>query len=275
VGALLLLLLLLLPADSGRAQEGIQTFYTYDSAGRVTRVDRVDGTGVVVRDEYRYDPAGNLLERRKTTGDEWHLAVKKPAKGGWVLLVSATGTVSGIGADTERGFYVITGTLVLEEKAVTGSLTLENADTGASLATFTLGKSKVKRKSGDPVKLVLKSPSTDASGALKAMGVPLEGSRLGFAGRFTSEKNKVKVGKKKKALGPVTFGPDSTGPCISGITEALSGRLIRDPKGKAYGSITHEGKTYAVAGRLKDDAKSVKAKTSKGASEKFSVKLKR
>lgn len=54
---------LVLMLGAGAAQAG-ETSYTYDSLGRVTRVQYPDG-GVV---EYDYDKAGNRIEVRRTAG---------------------------------------------------------------------------------------------------------------------------------------------------------------------------------------------------------------
>jgi YD repeat-containing protein len=56
-----LILCLALCAGASFAQ-GVN--YTYDNAGRLTRVDYDNGTSIV----YVYDPAGNLLSRTVTTG---------------------------------------------------------------------------------------------------------------------------------------------------------------------------------------------------------------
>lgn len=54
---------LLVMLGAGSAQAG-ETLYTYDSLGRVTRVQYPDG-GVV---EYSYDSAGNRIQVSRTAG---------------------------------------------------------------------------------------------------------------------------------------------------------------------------------------------------------------
>ncbi len=236
--------------------------YAYDAAGRLVRV--ADGTGRFVL--YRYDPAGNL--RGSVTRRVWHVSVKKPAKGAWVLQHAPDGTLEGHGADDQRGFYALTGSL---DDSGEGAIQLRDPDTAAVLASFTLSGSSasVSSDTGASVKLVLKGPD-----GIAATGLAPRGALGGFRGTYASAKNQIRAGAAKLPLGRVDFVEEGTRAGVTLVDGALDGILVRDARGKAYGEIRYEGSTYRVASRLKDGAKTVKAKTGKGAPERLLLKVK-
>lgn len=86
--ASILLLFAFIP-QVGRAQTPITFQYFYDNLGQLTRV--VDSTGVVV--EYVYDPAGNVLQVKRTAGAPGALSIFSftPSQGGPLTTVTIRG----------------------------------------------------------------------------------------------------------------------------------------------------------------------------------------
>jgi YD repeat-containing protein len=244
---------------------GPRRILAYDGAGRLVRVG--DGSGTFV--SYTWDAAGNSTA---SAGRRyWHAAVKKPAKGAWVFSLDDAGNLEGTGADGTRGVFELLGTLDLE--AGTGSVELHTID-GPSLGTFTIDS--VKGKGGTPAAPDSFSATGDSPtlGSLALTAVTPTGGLNGFSGSFGNAKNLAKVGTAKHTLSRVTFssaGDPGEGSTLSG---PMTGLLVRDPKGLAYGTVQFDEATYLVSGKLKNGAKSVKLKSGKGAPVKFQMAVK-
>jgi len=236
--------------------------YAYDAAGRLVRVG--DGTGRFAL--YRYDAAGNLLGT--VSRRIWQVSVKKPAKGAWILHQAPDGTLDGHGADDQRGFYDLSGSL---DPDGNGTLEFRDPDTALVIDTFTLAGSlpSENKKTGGFKSLVFKGPD-----GISAVGLPPEGALGGFRGSYGNSRNTVKAGKSRFALGRVDFVEEGTRAGVTVLGGALRGLLVRDRKGKAFGEVEYDGTTYRVAAKLKDGARSVKAKTGKGAPVKLLVTVK-
>jgi len=246
--------------------------YEYDAAGRLVRVG--DGSGRLL--VYDYEPGGDV--RSTALARFWHVALKKPAKGAWVLAVDDQGKVTGTGADDRLGIYALAGTIDLGGASggeVTGTVELRDGDSGALLGEFVLAKSKTKadRRTGAIGKLVLKSTPGDAIGRLKAVGVLPGPAFAAFAGRFEGAKSVVTVGATRTPLAAVRFVAEGTRPAVSRLAGALSGVLVRDPAGRAYGNVDVGAGPVRVTGRLKDGAKAVRLKSVRGAATRLKAVL--
>lgn len=246
---------------------GVRRIHSYDAAGRLVRTG--DGNGNFV--SYAWDGSGNSTATPARRW--WHASMKKPTKGAWVFSVSGDGSVEGWGADGERGFYALSGDLDLE--AGTGTFELSDIGASAELVSGTFELSKVKTKSGPDGPTAFSAGGSSATlGSLALTAVTPRGSMAGFTGRFANAKNLAKVGQDKVPLGEVLFVSTGNPAESSDLGGAVAGRLMRDPKGAAYGTVTLGDLDHVVSGKLKDGAKSVKLKTGKGAAVKFQLQVK-
>jgi len=257
-------------ALAAAASAGTATLhYARDAAGRLVRVG--DGSGRFR--EYRFDAAGNALGsglRRM-----WHLSVKKPARGAWVLSVTEGGQVEGSAVDDSGAVFTLGGTLDLSSGTPEGTLELRDPGSGDPLGSFTLAKSSL-RNGGDgfPLSLVLKG--SGSGGSLVAKGARPAGAFEGFSGVFGSAKNLLQVGTAKTNPGVVALCSEGTRAAFSRIDgEGVAGFLLRDFAGKAYGVVETGAGSIPVLAKLKDGAKSVSLKSAKGAPAKLKLKVKK
>ena len=258
----------LLAVLGGAGAAESKAFYAYDAAGRLVR--QADGSGRFL--EFSYDAAGNPLGAKVRR--LWHVAVKKPAKGAWVLRVEDDGTVSGFGADGVLGHFGIAGTLDVSGAAPTGTLDLLDPVSSATLASFPLSGGKVGRDKAGAL-LLLNLSGTGAAGSLKATAFRPVGAFGAFHGTFESPTNQVVEGTARSNPGRVVLFAEGTRPAVTRVFGVLGGTLVRDPKGKAYGTLEKGAETWIVAGALKDGAKAVTLKAVKGSAEALLLKVKR
>jgi YD repeat-containing protein len=255
-------------AGGAAAGAGEKTWHAYDAAGRLVR--STDGGGRFL--EVVHDAAGNPARTRVRR--LWHVAVKKPAPGAWVFGVDDGGAVEGFGCDGVRGFFRIAGSLDTSGDLPTGTLELIDGDTLLSLAAFDLaGGSVVRDASNAPLSLVLAGADGDL--LLSAKAVRPAGAFGAFHGTFAHAKNLLKAGAAKSSPGIVPLFAEGTRPAVTGIRGPVTGRIVRDPAGKAFGVVSVGEDTWKVTGTLKDGAKSVTLKSVKGSPTPFQLKVKR
>ncbi len=270
-GVLLRLLMgavLLAASPPPSSAESRTLHYGRDGAGRLVRVG--DGTGTFR--QYRFDGAGNPLG--SSLRRMWHLSVKKPAKGAWVLSVDGDGAVGGVGMDDAGNLFDVAGTLDISSGTPVGTLEILEEGGGPSLGSFTLAGSSLQSDGTGPASLVLKGSGD--GGSLVAKGVRPAGAFDGFAGVFGGTKNLLQVGTAKSNPGVVALCSEGTRAGFSRIDgEGIAGFLVRDAAGKAYGLVETSAGTLPVLATLKDGAKALSLKSAKGAAAKLKLKVKK